>query len=99
MLLITPLERQALQLLSQERGLREIAESLGISALEVGPYLTALFAKMGATCRSEAVSAGWRRGLLTSDDELDQRVAATASVGHLPDEARGYGRTVRDADG
>ncbi|HKB11378.1 MAG TPA: LuxR C-terminal-related transcriptional regulator [Vicinamibacterales bacterium] len=69
MLLITPSERQTLRLLSQEKASGEIARCLGITTSEVGPYLTALFARMGAASRSEAVSCAVRRGLL-GDDEI-----------------------------
>ena len=74
---ITPWERQALQLLAQQKAPTDIANSLSMSASEVGPYLTALFAKMGVRSRTEALASASRRGLLVADDE-PARVARSA---------------------
>lgn len=65
MLQITPSERAALQLLANGNAATEIAGRLGISECEVEAHLTALFARMGAASRAEAIAAAFRRGLLT----------------------------------
>jgi DNA-binding CsgD family transcriptional regulator len=77
MLQITPLERAALQLLAKGKPSDEIAGCLGISECTVEARLTALFARMGAPSRIEAIAAAFRRGLLTSDDQRpDVRASA-----------------------
>lgn len=70
MLHITPQERAALQLLANGNATttNEIAGLLGIGEGEVDTHLTTLFARMGATGRTEAIAAACRRGLLTPDD-------------------------------
>lgn len=67
---ITPAERAALQLLADGRTTRAIADQLGATEYEVETRLTTLFARMGATCRTEAVAAAFRRGLLSSDEQV-----------------------------
>ena len=57
MLTITPLEREALQLLANGKACEEIASC----------DLNTLFAKMGAASQAEAVEAAVRRGLLDAD--------------------------------
>ena len=64
MLQITPSERRTLQLLADEKPVSEIATCLGIAAPEVGPHLATLFARMGVSTKTDAVSNAWRRGLL-----------------------------------
>jgi DNA-binding CsgD family transcriptional regulator len=66
---ITPWERDALQLLAEQKATAEIASCLGLSVSEIGPHLTALFEKMGAASRTEAIASARRRGLLVLDDE------------------------------
>jgi LuxR family quorum sensing-dependent transcriptional regulator len=65
---ITPRERAALQLLANGNATGEIADRLGISEREVDAHLTTLFIRMGAATRSEAIAAGYRRGLLTAHE-------------------------------
>ena len=65
MLSITPCERSALQLLADGKATDEVASSLGIAEHEVEGHLSSLFARMGATDRSEAIAAARRRGLLS----------------------------------
>jgi two-component system, NarL family, response regulator LiaR len=65
---ITPRERAALQLMADGKATHEIAGSLAVGEREVEAHLTTLFAKMGAASRKEAVSAAFRRGLLTVHD-------------------------------
>jgi DNA-binding CsgD family transcriptional regulator len=64
MLQITPVERDALQLLADGQTLRDIAGRLGTSESELEAGLTSLFVKMGVGSRAEAISAALRRGLL-----------------------------------
>jgi DNA-binding NarL/FixJ family response regulator len=63
-LLITPWERDALQLLAAGVADDEIAAVLRISEGTVNSYLAYLFEKLGVTSRSEAVMAATRRGLV-----------------------------------
>ena len=62
MLQITPSERAVLQLLADGDDASRIAGRLGIR--EIDAYLAALFAKLGAAGRSDAVAAASRRGLV-----------------------------------
>jgi DNA-binding NarL/FixJ family response regulator len=48
----------------------EIAGYLGVNQGEVERWLTGLFAKMGAGSRTEAIAAGFRRGLLIREEAL-----------------------------
>jgi DNA-binding CsgD family transcriptional regulator len=61
---ITPVEREALQLLAVGAPTARIAHRLGICESEADTLLNALFARMGATSRSDAVAAALRRGLV-----------------------------------
>ena len=61
---ITPWDQAALQLLADGTAVDEIAGRLGMGEHEVDDYLTALFAKLGAATRGEAIAAAFRRGLL-----------------------------------
>lgn len=72
MLQITPWERAALQLLANGKATHDIAGCLGVSECEVDAHLTALFGRIGAASRSEAMAAAFRRGLLTSDDQMHE---------------------------
>lgn len=62
---ITPLERQALQLLANERATSDVAVRLGIDTLEVETLLTTLFTAMGAATLADAIASARKRGLLT----------------------------------
>ena len=68
MLQITPWEHGALNLLANGIATHEMAGRLGVCECEIERQLTALFARMGAANRAEAVAAAFRRGLITSDD-------------------------------
>ena len=61
---ITPLERQALQMLASGHATGDVAAGLGITPIEVETLLADLFAAMGASTRVQAVAAAHRRGLL-----------------------------------
>jgi DNA-binding CsgD family transcriptional regulator len=61
---ITPVERAVLQLLADGKATTSIAARLRMTDRAVEALLTALFERMGAAGRSEAVAAAGRRGLL-----------------------------------
>jgi DNA-binding NarL/FixJ family response regulator len=61
---LTPREQDVLQLLAEGLPNRAIASSLGISDHTVKFHLAAIFGKLGARTRTEAVRRGLRRGLL-----------------------------------
>jgi DNA-binding NarL/FixJ family response regulator len=61
---LTPREQDVLHLLAEGLSNRAIAASLGISDHTVKFHLAAIFGKLGARTRTEAVRRGLRRGLL-----------------------------------
>lgn len=61
---LTPREREILRLLAEGLANREIAALLGLSDHTVKFHLRAVFTKLGAHSRTEAVSVAVRRGLL-----------------------------------
>ncbi len=61
---LTERERQVLQLAAQGLANKQIAAELDISENTVKFHLSSLYAKLGATSRTEAVRAGARRGLV-----------------------------------
>lgn len=61
---ITPGERDALRLMANGKAIWEIAGDLGMSEGVAEEQLAALFERLGASSRSEAVGAARRRGLL-----------------------------------
>ncbi len=62
---ITPLERDALQLLAHGKSAGELSSALGLSAHEIKVLLARLFAAMGTTTPTEAVALARKRGLLS----------------------------------
>jgi DNA-binding NarL/FixJ family response regulator len=62
---LTPREREVLELLAQGLSNRHIGERLGISEHTAKFHVASLCGKLGAASRTEAVSQGVRRGLLT----------------------------------
>jgi two-component system, NarL family, nitrate/nitrite response regulator NarL len=62
--LLTPRELQILLLVGEGHSNKVIARSLGISSHTVKYHLEAVFAKLGARTRAEAISLGLRRGLV-----------------------------------
>jgi DNA-binding NarL/FixJ family response regulator len=62
---MTPRERQVLSLLGDGLSNRAIASQLAISEHTVKFHLAAIYGKLGATTRAEAVRLAFRRGLLT----------------------------------
>ncbi len=61
---LTAREREVLAMLGDGRSNRRIAAALGISENTVKAHVAAVFAKLGATTRTEAVTAGVRLGLV-----------------------------------
>ena len=61
---LTAREREVLALLADGVGNREIARALGISEHTVKFHLGAIFGKLGAATRTEAVRRGLRLGLV-----------------------------------
>ncbi len=61
---LTERESEVLQLLAQGLANKQIAASLGISEHTVKFHVSAIFAKLGATSRTEAIRLGVRRGLI-----------------------------------
>lgn len=59
---LTERESQVLQLLAQGLANKQIAVTLGISEHTVKFHVSAIFSKLGATSRTEAVRLGARRG-------------------------------------
>lgn len=61
---LTPREVEILALLGEGLGNKEIAVRLGISEHTVKTHLAAIYEKLGAANRAEAVATGLRRGLI-----------------------------------
>jgi DNA-binding CsgD family transcriptional regulator len=84
-LMITPLERAALQLLAVGHGRREIATHLGLAEPDATLQLLRLFARMGVSSDRDAIAAASRRGLLQihgadhKEPRTDRPGARTAS--------------------
>ncbi len=62
---LTPREREVLELLGEGLSNRQIAERLGISEHTAKFHVASVSGKLGASSRTEAVSRGVRRGLIT----------------------------------
>ena len=61
---LTPRELQVLRLLAEGVGNREIAERLAVSEHTVKFHLSAIFGKLGASTRTDAVRRALRSGLI-----------------------------------
>jgi two-component system, NarL family, nitrate/nitrite response regulator NarL len=62
---LTPREREVLELVASGRSNRSIGEALGISDHTVKFHVRALLEKLGADTRADAVARALRRGFLT----------------------------------
>jgi DNA-binding CsgD family transcriptional regulator len=69
--LLTARERQILVLISQGNSNRCVARELGIAEKTVKNHLSAIFTKVGASDRTQAVVMGIRSGIITISDPLD----------------------------
>ena len=65
---ITPLEREALRLLSDGVTARDLSGSLNLTPLETELLVTRLFAALGARTRAQAIDRGRKRGLLLTSE-------------------------------
>jgi len=64
---LTPRERSVLELLARGKSNKEIAAQLAASERTIKFHVSAIFTKLGATNRTEAVALGVRAGLVTLD--------------------------------
>jgi len=62
---LTAREREVLQLLAEGIPNKQVARRLGVSPHTVKFHVASLLAKLGATSRTEAVTVGLRRGLIS----------------------------------
>ena len=62
--MLTPREREILMLLGEGLVNKEIAVRLGVSEHTVKTHLAAIYEKLDASNRAEAVATGLRRGLI-----------------------------------
>lgn len=69
--LLTARERQILVLISQGNSNRCVAKELGIAEKTVKNHLSAIFTKVGASDRTQAVVMGIRSGIITISDPFD----------------------------
>jgi DNA-binding NarL/FixJ family response regulator len=67
--LLTPRELTVLRLVAAGLSNRAIAESLAITERTVKFHVTALFNKLGADNRAQAVALAGRRGILPPDQD------------------------------
>ena len=63
---ITPAERAALEMLATGRAAGEVARLLDATEVDLESRLASLFSRLGVSSRAEAVSAAFRRGLITT---------------------------------
>jgi two-component system, NarL family, response regulator YdfI len=62
--ILTPRETEVLRMVAEGLGNKEIATRLGISDHTVKFHISSMFAKLGASSRTEAVTIGIRQGLI-----------------------------------
>ncbi|MEV6020498.1 MULTISPECIES: LuxR C-terminal-related transcriptional regulator [unclassified Streptomyces] len=68
---LTARERQILVLISQGNSNRRVAKALGISEKTVKNHLSAVFMKVGASDRTQAVVMGIRSGIVSIGQPVD----------------------------
>ncbi|MFD2416905.1 response regulator transcription factor [Amycolatopsis pigmentata] len=71
----TKRQSQVLVLLANGASNRRIARVLGIKEQTVKAHVHAVFVKLGATHRTEAVSLAYRRGILSTGDQPETEIA------------------------
>ena len=64
MLHITPWERLALECLASDMTTAQVAGLLGVPDCDIEAKLAALFSRLGASSRTDAVAVASRRGLI-----------------------------------
>ncbi|GIP21723.1 response regulator [Paenibacillus sp. J22TS3] len=69
---LTPMEREVLKQVAQERTNKEIAQVLAISQRTVEYHLTSITQKLGVRSRIGAVAKGYELGLLTRMSSADE---------------------------
>lgn len=62
--ILTPREIEVLRMMAEGLGNKEIASRLGISDHTIKFHISAMFAKLGASSRTKAVTIGIRQGLI-----------------------------------
>lgn len=72
---LTDREQRVLEMLAGGLIVGAIARQLGVTPRQVGRYVASLYAKLGARTAAEAVSLGYRRGLLTLGPRAGYRLA------------------------
>ncbi|MEU4179571.1 LuxR C-terminal-related transcriptional regulator [Streptomyces sp. NPDC026589] len=82
--LLTNREREILVLIAQGNANRQVAKELGISEKTVKNHLSAVFAKIGASDRTQAVVMGIRCGFLHIGASLDDDCVVMATGERLP---------------
>ena len=65
---LTPKEIILLKMVAQGMPNKDIAMKLGLSLRSVKSYLTTIFLKLGVTSRTEAISIGFKTGIITIND-------------------------------
>ncbi len=76
-------ERDVLQAMVNGASNKEIASELVISPNTVKVHVRNIFAKMGASSRTEAVSLGMQRGLIEGHEAPPEAVAVAVENGHV----------------
>jgi DNA-binding CsgD family transcriptional regulator len=72
---LTVRERQILRLIGNALPNRQIAASLRISEKTVKNHITSLFAKLGVSCRTEALIVALRSGVLAAEELASMRAS------------------------
>ena len=87
---LTPKETHLLQLLVGGFSNQALADSLHVTQSTVRTHLRNIYAKLGATSRTQAVALGRRHGLINPEDCSGAKVSAapklcasTSGVGHV----------------
>lgn len=82
--LLTTREREILVLIAQGNSNRQVAKELGISEKTVKNHLSAVFAKIGASDRTQAVVMGIRCGFIHIGASFDDNCVAVGTGERLP---------------
>jgi DNA-binding CsgD family transcriptional regulator len=88
LLLITPAERRALQMLADGLAYHDIASNLRMSEYALDAELTTLFERMGVAGRNQAIADAVRRGVVF----IQRRCQEPSETGEHPGDERGAHR-------